>query len=73
MFCGRVVYPPYLDAPQHFGFSAMEDQEFAGALMWVAITLIYLVPAFVLVVELLSPAANRRGVMIQQQVESVRR
>jgi len=56
-FCGRVVYPSYLAMPRHFRLSPLEDQEFAGALMWVAVTLIYLAPAVVITVRTLSPRA----------------
>jgi cytochrome c oxidase assembly factor CtaG len=56
-FCGRVVYPAYLSAKPPFPISALQDQEWAGVLMWVSITFIYMVPALVLTVRLLSPAA----------------
>jgi cytochrome c oxidase assembly factor CtaG len=46
VFCGRVVYRPHL--------SALEDQELAGALMWVAVTFFYLIPALVLAAHQLS-------------------
>jgi cytochrome c oxidase assembly factor CtaG len=36
VFCGRVVYPSYLAAPRLFDLSPLQDQEFAGALMWVS-------------------------------------
>jgi putative membrane protein len=55
-FCGRVVYPAYLSALPPFKISALQDQEWAGVLMWVSITFIYMVPALVLTVRLLSPA-----------------
>jgi putative membrane protein len=56
-FCGRVIYPSYLSAPHPFPISALQDQEWAGVLMWVCITFIYMVPALVLTVRILSPAA----------------
>jgi putative membrane protein len=55
-FCGRVVYPFYLSASNPFGISALQDQEWAGVLMWVSVTFIYMLPALVLTVRLLSPA-----------------
>ena len=55
-FCGRVAYPSYLSASRPFGFSALQDQEWAGVLMWVCITFIYMAPALVLTVRILSPA-----------------
>jgi putative membrane protein len=54
-FCNRVVYPSYLSAPRFLGVSALHDQQCAGALMWVSVTLIYLVPAAAITVQLLSP------------------
>jgi cytochrome c oxidase assembly factor CtaG len=53
--CGRVVYPVYLSAPRVFDVSPLRDQELAGSFMWVAVTLIYLVPASAVTLQLLSP------------------
>jgi putative membrane protein len=55
VFCGRVVYPSYLSANRIFNRSALQDQQCAGALMWVWVTFAYLLPAFVITVQLLSP------------------
>ena len=55
VFCGRVVYPCYVAAPQHFHLTPLQDQELAGALMWVSVTLIYAIPATVIMVRILSP------------------
>jgi putative membrane protein len=54
-FCDRVVYPSYISAPGVFGLSPLEDQECAAALMWVAVTFIFLVPAFLVTLKILSP------------------
>lgn len=54
-FCERVVYPAYLSAPRLFGWSALEDQECAGALMWTCVTLVFLLPAVAITLKLLSP------------------
>jgi putative membrane protein len=54
-FCDRVVYSSYLSAPRVFGISPLQDQECAAALMWVSVTLIFLVPTVVVTVEILSP------------------
>ena len=43
VFCDRVVYPVFLSSPHSFGLSALEDQQFAGALMWTCVTLVYVV------------------------------
>jgi putative membrane protein len=55
VFCDRVVYSAYLSAPRLFGFSPLEDQQCAAALMWVSVTLIFLVPAIVVTMQILSP------------------
>jgi putative membrane protein len=54
-FCNRVIYPHYLSAHRHFNISSLEDQERAGALMWVWVTFAYLVPAAVVTIQMLSP------------------
>jgi putative membrane protein len=54
-FCGRVVYPHYLSAPGVFDLSPLADQELAGALMWVWVTFVYLAPAAVITIQMLSP------------------
>jgi putative membrane protein len=58
-FCGRVVYTHYLAAPPLFHLSPLQDQEFAGALMWVAVTIIYLIPAIGITVQILTPQEVR--------------
>lgn len=61
VFCGRIVYPHYLHAPGLFHLSAGSDQELAGALMWVAVTFIYLTPATLFTLRALSPARMSEG------------
>jgi putative membrane protein len=61
VFCDRVVYRQYLVEPHHFGMSALADQQAAGAVMWVSITFIYLVPAIAMTVRALSPAQQIGG------------
>jgi len=53
-FCDRILYPSYATAPKIFYISPLDDQAFAGALMWVFGTMVYMVPAVILVVRLLS-------------------
>ena len=69
VFCGRVVYPAYLGAPRLWNISPLGDQECAGAFMWVSITFLYLVPAVLITIRLLSPpreqeSAVRRRIMM---------
>jgi putative membrane protein len=58
-FADRVVYQPYILAAHSFRISPLEDQQWAGVLMWVCITFIYMVPAMIITVRILSPAENR--------------
>jgi putative membrane protein len=59
-FCGRVVYPSYLSTARIFSLSPLQDQECAGALMWVCVTFAYLIPAVVITMQILSPGGVRR-------------
>ena len=55
VFCGHVVYRPYSSMRMGmFRLSALDDQELAGALMWVAVTFFYLIPALLLAARQLS-------------------
>jgi cytochrome c oxidase assembly factor CtaG len=54
VFSDRVFYPSYGSGP-----AALADQVAAGVLMWVPMSLAYLVPAGVLTVRWLSPAPSR--------------
>jgi putative membrane protein len=54
-FSDRVVYPTYLSASHEFGLSALQDQEGAGALMWLSVTIAYVIPAVVITIKVLSP------------------
>jgi putative membrane protein len=57
-FCDRVVYRSYLSAPRVFALSPLEDQQCAAALMWVSITIIFLVPAVLVTLRVLSPSKS---------------
>jgi putative membrane protein len=59
-FCGHVVYRQYLSGHGGmFGLSPLEDQALAGAIMWVTVTLAYLIPALVVTAQLLSDGRMR--------------
>lgn len=55
VFCDRVVYPVYLSSSHLFGFSALDDQQCAAALMWTCVTVVYLIAGTGLTLRLLSP------------------
>ena len=50
-----------------FGFSVLEDQQCAAALMWTCVTLVYLVPAAILSIRLLSPRSFSSGDLAQSE------
>jgi putative membrane protein len=54
-FCDRVLYPSYHEAPSLFGITPLQDQIFAGALMWVFGLFVCMVPAVFITLKLLSP------------------
>jgi putative membrane protein len=56
VFCGRQVYPGNLSTTPVFGLSPLQDQECAGALMWVWVTFAYLIPAIAITLQILSPS-----------------
>jgi Cytochrome c oxidase caa3 assembly factor (Caa3_CtaG) len=56
VFCNRLVYPFYLSTPHLFSLLPLQDQESAGALMWVWATFAYLIPAVAITLQILSPS-----------------
>ena len=61
VFSSKLVYPSYgvVRASQ---FGALEDQSLAGLLMWVPGSVVYLVPAFILVMSLFTSPRMQRAV-----------
>lgn len=52
-FSARLLYPSYGEIPRLFGLSALDDQIAAGAFMWVCGSVVFLVPTFVVISQLL--------------------
>ncbi|MDQ2841490.1 MAG: cytochrome c oxidase assembly protein, partial [Acidobacteriota bacterium] len=61
VFSGRLLYPSY-EAVRASSFSAQDDQTVAGLIMWVPGSIVYLIPAFVIAMRLLSPVRVTRRV-----------
>lgn len=59
-FSGRLLYPSYAAIPRPFDLSALNDQVAAGGFMWVCGSMVYVIPALVIVLQLLSPAPRTR-------------
>ncbi len=55
VFSDRVAYPVYYATSHQTRMTVLADQQFAGALMWTSVTLIYFIPAAVLTLQLLGP------------------
>src|SRR5882757_340446 len=66
-FSDRVAYPVYFSTPRLFGFSVLEDQQCAAALMWTCVTLVYLVPAAIISLKLLAPRTSHEHDLQQSQ------
>ncbi|MGB6746338.1 MAG: cytochrome c oxidase assembly protein [Terracidiphilus sp.] len=58
-FAGRLLYPSYGLIVRPLGLSALDDQVAAGAFMWVFGSMVYLIPAVAIVVQLLSPRSEQ--------------
>jgi putative membrane protein len=67
VFSDRVAYPVYFSTPRLFGFSVLEDQQCAAALMWTCVTLAYLVPAAIISSRLLAPRTSHEHDVQQPQ------
>lgn len=59
VFSGRLIYPSYGEHPGMFGLSPLADQAAAGAFMWVANSIVFLLPAYGITLQLLSPRKSR--------------
>jgi cytochrome c oxidase assembly factor CtaG len=71
VFCDRVVYPFYLSSPRRFGFTALEDQQCAGALMWTCVTVVYLIAGAVFAARLLSPRWSPDYLILQPESQAI--
>lgn len=71
VFCNRLVYPFYMSAPHLFRLLPLEDQECAGALMWVWVTFAYLTPAVAITVQMLSPSKMQTQSSVQDVAHEV--
>ena len=63
-FSGRLLYPSYGEIPRPFGLSALDDQIAAGAFMWVCGSVIFVLPAVLIMIEMLgAPTRSARGIL----------
>ena len=57
-FSPHLLYPSYGQIPRPFGLSALNDQAAAGAFMWVFGSLVFVVPAVLITVDILGAPRN---------------
>ena len=68
-FSDRVVYPMYFSS--HLpGFSPLVDQQYAAALMWTCVTVVYLVAGAILTMRLLSPQGLSQIELVQSKLRA---
>jgi putative membrane protein len=61
VFSGRVLYPSYANAARVSNLTPLQDQIAAGAEMWVLNSIVFLVPAMILTIRMLSPRSLQRA------------
>src|SRR5262249_47523311 len=54
IFCERAIYPTYVTTPRITSLTPLEDQAAAGAIMWVAGSVFFLIPVGLITIKLLS-------------------
>jgi putative membrane protein len=58
-FSGRLLYSSYGEIPRPFGLSALKDQAAAGAEMWVLGSIVFLIPAIAITMQIFSAPGAR--------------
>lgn len=59
-FCDRPIYVFYLDHPNPFQVSPLEDQVLGAVMMWVLGSLVFLIPAMVITLRLVAVEGRRK-------------
>jgi cytochrome c oxidase assembly factor CtaG len=71
-FSDRVLYPFYEVHSRATQVAALDDQVLAGVIMWVPMSLAYLVPATLLTIRLLSPATRGHRAVQLRSIRAAR-
>lgn len=66
-FSGKVLYPSYVAAPRISTLTPLKDQVAAGAEMWVLNSIVFLIPAVVITMKMLSPKVLREGARLRSE------
>ena len=74
IFYERVLYPAYATVPRIAGMTVLEDQAAAGAIMWVASSIFFLIPVGLITIDVLSqkqtPLLRKRPIVWQSQLRN---
>jgi putative membrane protein len=65
VFSGRLLYPYYATAQSIPGFTPMNDQVVAGAIMWLPGSIFYLVPVVLIIFRMLAPQNLSRSSAVE--------
>ena len=60
-FCGRPVYTYYLNHPNPFQVSPLDDQVLGAVIMWVIGSIVFLIPAMLIALELAGGGAEKQN------------
>ena len=66
VFSERVAYPIYFSTARHPGMSVLADQECAGAVMWTAVTIVFLCVGTILTARWLTAPCGGAGALRRQ-------
>lgn len=70
MFSDRLIYPFYATSPHVAGFTPLGDQVVAGAIMWVPGSIFYLVPAALIMFQMLAPQSLSSHLPARERIGS---
>ena len=65
-FSGRVIYPSYATAPRVSSLTPLQDQVAAGSEMWILNSLVFLIPAVAITMQVLAPRRTREAATISR-------
>jgi putative membrane protein len=68
VFSDRIAYANYSSRLRQFSISVLEDQQVAGALMWTCVTIVYLIPAVILTMRLLTVRRSGENHLAQSEL-----
>ena len=65
-FAGRPIYPSYVTETNPLGLSPLNDQVAAGAFMWVFGSIVFLIPAVFITLQMLSRPSTLQPIAVER-------